>query len=254
MAENGVHVIATKVNHETYVLFKFVAFKTGVKIYNLLQTIIESYVRYFSGETVISDDIKRVLTSFGRLSLSKYKFVLSSDAYRKDWYFSHCIAFIGSKRRGFEGNEEAILLRAPREGEKDIFMNRNNDAILEALFRSLDPDILRNLQTVKKEKELPSLLDALRFASSETANDETDIFEREINELFSDNERSEYGVTPDFTPYKRRNKRNIELMSKKTIINNSDTKGEADEDMIVSLQEIEEPEVQTFDEFREDFP
>lgn len=205
-------VIATKVNEETYRLFNWISDKTGVTVYNLLQTVIEAYVRYFSSETQITEDLKRVISCFGRLSLSKKGFTLG-DPSASRWKFTRCVAFIGrEERKGkFNEHEEAVLIRAPRKGEPDFVMNQNNDAILEAVLMSLDPDVIRNLQTVKKDNGLPSLLDALRFASSETANDQTDIFEREINELFSDNERGDFGQKPhEGTPYKRGYNRNVE--------------------------------------------
>lgn len=204
-------VINTKVSESSFRLLQIIKKTSGVTTYNLLQTVIEAYIRYFSSETVITEDLKRVISCFGRFKLTKKQFVLSEPNSTR-WKLSRCIAFI--KKEGlskFDDHEEAVLIRAPREGEKDFIMNRNNDDILKAVLQSLDPDVLRNLQTVKKDNGLPSLLDALRFASSETANDQTDIFEREINELFSDNERSEYGTKPhEGTPYKRKLNRNID--------------------------------------------
>lgn len=205
-------VIATKVNEETYRLFNWISGKTGVTAYNLLQTVIEAYIRYFSSETQITEDLKRVISCFGRLRLSKKGFTLVEPNATR-WKFTRCVAFIGKEQRKgkFHEHEEAVLIRAPREGEDDFVMNQNNDAILEAVLMSLDPDVIRNLQTVKEDNGLPSLLDALRFASSETANDQTDIFECEINELFSDNKRVGFGKKPhEGTPYKRGYNRNFD--------------------------------------------
>lgn len=200
--------VATKINAESYNEFQRITDKFGLKRYKLLQIVIDTYIKIFSTETYISDYIRDVISTFGQFRLAKDTFALCKTTTNM-LCFNKCIALIEEKGKA---NPQAVLLRTPGNSEDDVVMNRNNDEILKAVLLALNPDLIKELQEIKKAYEVNTLCDALRIAVNEVSEGSANSIEAEIRELFADNERSEYGKVIDTSVgrYKRKYHKSVE--------------------------------------------
>lgn len=193
--QNNYKVIATKIDWNVYLQLKLIADRTGLKVYNLLQTVADAYIKYLSTDTYITESIRTVVNAFARFRFQKDSFTLLEPNDSK-FHFTKCIAFIGKHGKLYE---QAVLLRVPGKDEQDIIMNMNNDEMLESLLLTIDPNLVDKLSTIKQDNRLLSLTDALRYAIDEATPGMRDSIEEDVAELFKDNNRSEYGSEIDYS-------------------------------------------------------
>lgn len=193
--QNKYKVIATKVDWNIYLQLKFIADRTGLKVYNLLQTVADAYIKYLSTDTYITESIRTIVNAFARFRFQKDTFTLIEPNDSK-FHFTKCIAFIGKHGKRYE---QAVLLRVPEKDEQDIIMNRNNDEMLESLLQTIDPNLVASLLTIKQSNSLISLTDTLRYVIDAATPGMTDSIAEDVAELFSDNRRSEYGSEIDYS-------------------------------------------------------
>lgn len=202
-------VIATKIDSQSYTMLKAIADKSGLKTYKLLQLVVNAYMRYFAKESLITESIKSVVSSFLNLTDLKESFAICSYT-DKQLRFSKCIALI--EKKGCK-QKQAVLLHTPEDGESGVKMNVNSDDILQEFISSIDYRLLDQLQAIKADNELNSLTDALRYAiNSQTNKERDDEVSEYVKSLFADNERSEYGKEinyGDAGKYKRRHRRTL---------------------------------------------
>lgn len=206
--QNKQKVIATKVDSEVYMQFKLIADRSGLKVYKLLQTVVDAYIKYLSTDTYITESIRTIVNVFARFRFQKDSFSLL-EPNRRELHFTKCIAFIGKHGKRYE---QAILLRVPEDDEQDIIMNMNSDEMLESLLSTIDPDIVEQLKAIKHRNELLSLTDAIRYAISEATPGMRDSIREDIANLFSDNRRCECGSEIDYSQvgrYKRKKRFSI---------------------------------------------
>lgn len=198
---NKYKVIATKIDYNVYLQFKFIADRAGLKVYNLMQTIIDAYIKYLSTDTYITESIRTIVNAFTRFRFQKDTFTLLEPNDGK-FQFTKCIAFIGKHGKRYE---QAVLLRVPGKNEQDIVMNRNNDEMLESLLSTIDPNLVDKLAVIRQDNNLVSLTDTLRFALDAampgTANHLDDEVAELVAEIFSDNSRDEYGARIDYSTF-----------------------------------------------------
>lgn len=209
MKRNDYKVVATKIDLQSYAMLQAIADKSGLKPYKLLQLVVNAYMRYFAKESLITDSIKSVVSSFFNLTDLKESFALCHFS-NINLTFSKCIALI--EKNGCK-QKQAILLRTPEKGESGVMVNMNSDDILQAFISSIDYRLLNQLQTIKADNKLHSLTDALRYAiNSQTDKEEDDDVSEFVRSLFADNERSEYGEEINYNNagiYKRKHRKTL---------------------------------------------
>lgn len=193
--QNNYKVIATKIDWNVYLQLKLIADRTGLKVYNLLQTVADAYIKYLSTDTYITESIRTIVNAFARFRFQKDSFTLL-EPNDSNFHFTKCIAFIGKHGKRYE---QAVMLRVPGKDEQDIIMNRNNDEMLESLLQTIDPNLVDSLSAIKQNNSLLSLTDALRHAIDEATPGMRDSIAEDVAELFSDNRRSEYGSEIDYS-------------------------------------------------------
>lgn len=207
--QNKFKVIATKIDWNVYLQLKLIADRTGLKVYNLLQTVADAYIKYLSTDTYITESIRTVVNTFARFRFQKDSFTLL-EPNDSNFHFTKCIAFIGKHGKRYE---QAVLLRVPGKDEQDIIMNRNNDEMLESLLQTIDPNLVDSLSAIKQNNSLLSLTDALRHAIDEATPGMRDSIAEDVAELFSDNRRSEYGSEIDYSEIGRyKQKKNFTIV------------------------------------------
>lgn len=185
--------ITTKINLATYHEIKKIAQKANLTIYNLLQVVIDSYIKLLSKDSIITDDLKSVVSNFAPIKISDKSFTLSEPNTSK-FTCSRCIAIINKSNTH---TSQAVLLKQ-KDCKEEIITNRNNDDILKEILNVYDTSLIRELDKIRKAENFLSITEALRFAILQASNSSHTTIEEEIREMFCDNERGDFGEVIDY--------------------------------------------------------
>lgn len=187
--------IATKVNRNSYTMLKAIADNSGLKVYRLLQTIVDAYLRYLSKGQIITADLEKVVKGFANFQLTKDSFAYCSTNTKRE--VKACIAFVGVKGQP-QPRPVLIYTKRDKEGNVSVFENVADDAVLQTFLRAFAPELMPELCEIAEANNLLSMSDALKFAVHEqTAPARYDIT-ADIESLFADNNRDENGRVIDY--------------------------------------------------------
>lgn len=187
--------IATKINGNSYAILKTIADNSGLKVYKLLQTIVDAYLRYLAKEQIITDNLEKVIKGFANFQLTKDSFAYCSTNTKRE--IKSCIAFIEANGKP-QPRPVLIHTKKDKNGNVSVFESIADDAILRAFLLAFAPELIPELREIKEANELLSMADALKFAVHEqTAPTQYDIT-ADIESLFADNDRTEDGKKIDF--------------------------------------------------------
>lgn len=199
-----IHIVNTKINLSSFILFNSIVKKRGISFYSVLKVIVDCLIKCLSPECRLDDHTKKILKTFCNIRFLRDRFTLS-DPVLNDVTCNKCIMLVEKPQTKYE---EPILIRNPKQGEKGVIYSRNEDDILRALLHSIAPEGIKQLEAIKDDNDLLSLSQALKYAIGEVSGNAISI-EEEIMELFSDNERSEFGKKIEYDEigkYKRKHK------------------------------------------------
>ena len=211
--------IGTKVSPEAWRALNVVAESLDVKIYNLLQVVLNAFLKTFATDDIQSDYVKKVVRDFLDVQKAKDGFCLCSTFTGDKLQASKCLAFIEKQDTKLP---EVLLVRS---GADDLTLIANEDAILTEFLQAFSPSTLSLLERIKdKEKQL-TLTGALKYAVAE-ATPGVETISDEVRSLFAENRYFE--KTPnanvsrmkeavvnvdDLCPTKRTRRRKAELVN-----------------------------------------
>lgn len=208
--------VSTKINRDAHVMLKAIAEKHGLKIYNLLQVIIDAYLQYLGTGRHVTNETERIVNAFANFNVAKDAFFMcSQDAPSKPKNLNACIAFVEQKGKS---TTQPMLIYTKKDGKGNTstFESVATDAILQTYLRSIAPDAIGELSTIKEENGLLSLTDALKFAIHEQATAKQYDMMADIEELFADNSRADNGQVFSFEDcakqYVRHNSKQLAYM------------------------------------------
>lgn len=206
--------VATKINREAHAVLKAIAEKHGLKIYNLLQVVIDAYIRYLGKGQSITEETETLVNAFANIQAAKDSFTMCGNE-RKQKAVNACIAFV--KQEG-KPEPQPLLIYAKKDGKGNTatYESMESDAMLKTYLRTIDKDAIKELARIKEENGLLSLTDALKYAIHEQAAPEQYDMMADIEELFADNSRAENGKVFSFedcaSQYVRHNNKQLAYM------------------------------------------
>lgn len=215
-ADNNTVAIATKINRHSKILLDAIAKKHGLKIYNLLQVVINAYLRSLAPGQLVTNETTQVINTFANFNVSKDAFLMCRpDKHHSPRTVNACIAFVGQKSKSTV-QPMLIYTKKDKNGNTAIYESMADDTILKTYLRSVDPEAIKKLWEIKEENNLLSLTDALKFAIHEKATPEQYDMAADIEEMFADNNRAEDGTPISFEDcagkYVRHNSRYLSCM------------------------------------------
>ena len=212
--------IGTKVSPEAWRALNVVAESLDVKIYNLLQVVLNAFLKTFATDDVQSDYVKKVVRDFLDVQKAKDGFCLCAPQTTKnELQASKCLVFVEKKDKKLP---EVLLVRS---GADDLTLIGNEDAILTEFLQAFSPSTLSLLKRIKDEEKQRTLTGALKYAVAE-ATPHAETISDEVRSLFAENRYFE--KTPnanvsrmkeavvnvdDLCPTKRTRRRKAELVN-----------------------------------------
>lgn len=173
--------MATKIPFPFKEKINSIAKKLGMSNYQLLQSMIYMFIRFFDTPTQIDDDtyklieayldtLRSVNDSYNPLSIKDE----SKQTIRKAIFF-------------VEENHNAQLIEVCINNDGKIMGSYNIDSILEDVLSVMDPNIIRMLKIEKEKKDHNSMLMNLKeIIKCAINNDPSTSIEEEIKSLFDD--------------------------------------------------------------------
>ena len=176
--ETDYKVINTKINPRAHAQMRAIAERANIKVYALLQIVVDCYIKTFCEREPINDYMREILCKFIDMDRAKNGFSLIAPTLR-NLSMSKCLAIVSQAKKTIP---EIVLIE--KDGDS-ITQNINSDAILTEFLRAFSPKILRGLQMIKEREQMHNLTDALHFAINEIAQPK-DPLHSEIEQLFTD--------------------------------------------------------------------
>ena len=174
-------VLNTKVNARAYVQLLAIAKAANITIYNLLQVILDAFLKTFATDDVQSDYVKKVVRDFLDVQKAKDGFCLCAPQTTKnELQASKCLVFVEKKDKKLP---EVLLVRS---GADDLTLIGNEDAILTEFLQAFSPSTLSLLERIKDEEKQRTLTGALKYAVAE-ATPHAETISDEVRSLFAEN-------------------------------------------------------------------
>ena len=204
--ETDYKVINTKINPRAHAQMRAIAERANIKVYALLQIVVDCYIKTFCEREPINDYMREILCKFIDMDRAKNGFSLIAPTLR-NLSMSKCLAIVSQAKKTIP---EIVLI------EKDgdiITQNINSDDILTEFLRAFSPKVLRGLQMIQEREQMHNLTDALHFAINEIAQPK-DPLHSEIELLFTDANNLVLSAQIQPTETQRgRNRKQIENLS-----------------------------------------
>ena len=204
--ETDYKVINTKISPRAHAQMRAIAERANIKVYALLQIVVDCYIKTFCEREPINDYMREILCKFIDMDRAKNGFSLIAPNLR-NLSMSKCLAIVSQAKKTIP---EIVLIE--KDGDS-ITQNINSDAILTEFLRAFSPKILRGLQMIKEREQMHNLTDALHFAINEIAQPK-DPLHSEIEQLFTDANNLVLSAQIQPTEAQRdRNRKQIENLS-----------------------------------------
>lgn len=198
--------IGTKVNPWTYNQLMKLAKKKNLTVYELLQMVVDTLVRYMSEDTNLTPEMEEAMTCFEHM---------------KGWEDTFNLAEVGSKGEIKEatyylGNNNKKGLRGVHIKNMDFFgewqMTVNIQQIVEKTLNTLIPEMYQKLRLVGVEIGSSSVIETMHWLIHERLK-EADL--EAMRKEFEDANREErFGTKPVEAPYVRHNRKSIEKIGR----------------------------------------
>lgn len=192
--------LATKVTEETKEALEELADAHGVSIYDVLQNSILTILRLCNKTMRLTQIMKEHWSQFehfwGSQSIANITTIKQADLDIQD-------AIYRVTQKGKE-RSSLILMRRPFFDRADVSLDNNK--ILDIVLRTAFPSTYRMLDEIRQEHNLPNIMTAISWLISQHADGQ---MEREIAELFGDNERMDNGKSMPKQEMKRHNRRTM---------------------------------------------
>lgn len=191
-ANDKYKVVATKISPERARLLEAICKQEGTTSYDVIQMLLESYIRFKDPGTIISEEMKRLMIAFGVSVHMEDRLNLTDPSVKVE--VQEMTVFLG------DPSKKGEILRHiyhPFMGEAE--MTDNPKEILERTMEEF-PVLYPKLRKLCKLKRADSIYELLvRICEEHDGIEDAN----EIEETFSDCERSEFGKRMEEIRYKR---------------------------------------------------
>ena len=229
--------IATKVKPQSYSEFKLWCDQHGTTIYDQIQLLVEGFLAYTASQYNLSDEMLQLKQYFE--SQIGWREVFNLCDHQTQPEVKEAIYFIGSDdKKGVR----PMLVQAPFMGQWTQTQNVQQvfERVLENCFNSL----YHQLRRIGADMDSQSAIETLQKLIAEHTQH---MCEDDLDCLFADNERSEWGRTMADGPYKRKLNRRAWLEKEKADKADAERRQQAitfdDDGHLISRFEDDEPPV-----------
>jgi len=189
-------VLNTKAHPDVARRIKRLARKRGMSVYELLQVILDTIVRYMDDRHNLSEDMGKAMSVFEHLEGWKDALNLADPHATKDIGEALYILYDPTgKKKG----ARAIMVERPMFGKWQ--QTANVIDIVERVLEVLLPDHYRRLKRMAESMDCQSIVELLTTLID--ANDIVHLDDEEIRKDFEDCNRSDYGYSANSSWYGR---------------------------------------------------
>lgn len=197
----GYQTVATKISNIAYERLNKIARKKGMTIYELIQMVCDTLIRYMDDRHNLTQDMERAMSIFEHMIGWQGAFNLADPTIMPEV----CEATYYLTAEGKRG-VRAVHVEKPFFGNWKE--NENVQQIMERTIDLLSPQRYRRLRALAVELDCSSLLDLFdHLIDYHTREQDAAALRRE----FEDANRSEFGKKPNSTAYKRHHKRDMTM-------------------------------------------
>lgn len=192
-------MIATKVSPEAAVMLTELARRRGMTTYTLLQEACKVFVALMSSPAPLSDELATMRRLFENLNHGSKSFNPCDPTTRQR--IESAVYFIAGQGRT---GTSPVLVDTTPDGRQ--VQNHNVQTILEAFICRAVPGFYRRLRAAGVALNCNNVFETVDRLLATVDEDPN---ARDLRDLFADNERSEFGITPVSSPYIRHPHRDL---------------------------------------------
>ena len=202
-------VIGTKTSRQFYVTFKEICRKKGIKPYQAMQMMVDSFVRYTDDRHNLSAEMEQLMSIFEHMDGWKDAFNLADANTDRQIEEAVYLMTANGKKGG-----RVVMVHRPYFG--DWTETYNVQHILERMIEVLFPERYRRLRALAVDMECNSLLELLdRMIDAHTVEQ----LNSELRKDFEDCNRHEYGKPIEYGQRtKRKHHKGVDMYDKQVRI------------------------------------
>ena len=200
----GYQTVATKISNLAYERLNKIARKKGLTIYELIQMVCDTLIRYMDDRHNLTPEMERAMSIFEHMIGWQGAFNLADPTVAPEV----CEATYYLTADGKKG-VRAVHVEKPFFGHWRE--NENIQQILERTIELLSPQRYRRLRALAVELDCTSLLDLFDHLIDYHTHEQDAAAPRHE---FEDADRSEFGKKPVSTAYKRHHKQDMTMFEK----------------------------------------
>lgn len=202
-------VIGTKTSRQFYVTFNEICRKKGIKPYQAMQMMVDSFVRYTDDRHNLSAEMEQLMSIFEHMDGWKDAFNLADATTERQ--IDEAVYFMTAN--GKKGTRAAMVHRPYFGNWTETY---NVQHILERMIEVLFPERYRRLRALAVDKECNSLLELLDIMIDEHTVEQVN---RELRKDFEDCNRHEFGKPIEFGQRtKRKHHKGVDMYDKQVRI------------------------------------
>lgn len=201
--------LGTKVSPEFHRLFRRICKRKGIKIYDAIQMMAETFVRYTDDRHNLSEEMERMMAIFEHMTGWKDAFNLADASAEKE--IKEAIYFLTAK--GKKG-ARAVMVHRPYMGDWTETMNVQ--VILDRVIEVLMPERYRRLRSLAVDMDCNSIME---LVDTLITRQSADIDDAHYRKDFEDCRRGEWGQLPkEDGPYVRKHHKSVDMYEQQTVI------------------------------------
>lgn len=196
-------VLATKVSPAFARIFITICRRKGIKPYQALRMMVDSFVRYTDDRHNLSSDMERLMMVFEHAVGWENAFNIADP--RADKQIEEAVYFLSAKERT---GMRAVMVQRPFFGNWQETYNLQ--LIIERMMEVLSPERYRRLRLLAVEHDCSSILELIdKLIDTFSKDADTKAYREE----FEQNDFSEFGKQPSDEHYKRKHYTNPDLFA-----------------------------------------
>ena len=210
----GYKVVATKISSSCYERLNKIARKKGMSVYNLIQMVCDTLVRYMDDRHNLSPAMEQAMSIFEHMDGWKGAFNLADHS--TAGMVAEATYFIGDERKH---GKRAVHVEKPFMGTWTQTVNIQQ--IVERTMELVLPERYRRLRMLAVDMDCMSILELLDKMIDFHAKD---IDLQMMRKEFEDADRSEFGRKPkEDGPYRRKHFKGVDMFVKEETESADDT-------------------------------
>lgn len=196
-------VLGTKVSPAFARIFKTVCRRKGIKTYQALRMMVDSFVRYTDDRHNLSADMERLMMLFEHAVGWEKAFNLAEPNVEK--HIEEAVYFLSASARN---GVRAVMVQRPFFG--DWQETTNIQLIIERMMEVLSPERYKRMRLLAVEHECSSILELIDKLI-DTFSKDADV--KAYREEFEHNDFSDHGKQPSEEHYRRKHYTNPDLFA-----------------------------------------